>query len=90
MENELENALSRLEQLKKLHYYQCREDVKRIMEENITDGDYIESTLDRLLNFYEDEQFLDLFWKLINYVETFDRDIGILYRRQEEILNQGF
>jgi len=29
MENELKNALSRLEQLKKLHYYQCREDVKR-------------------------------------------------------------
>ena len=52
------------------------------MEENNTDGDYIESTLDRLLNFYEDEQFLELFWKLINYVETFDRDIGILYRRQ--------
>ena len=90
MENELENALSRLEQLKKLHYFQCREDVKRIMEENNTDGDYIESTLDRLLNFYEDEQFLELFWKLINYVETFDRDIGILYRRQEELLNQGF
>lgn len=89
MENELENALSRLEQLKKLHYYQCREDVKRIMEENNTDGDYIESTLDRLLNYYEDEQFLDLFWKLINYVETFDRGIGIMYRRQEELLNRG-
>ena len=83
MENELENALSRLEQLKKLHYYRCREDVKRIMEENNADGDYIESTLDRLLNFYEDEQFLELFWKLINYVETFDRDIGILYRRRK-------
>lgn len=81
MENELENALSRLEQLKKLHYYQCREDVKRIMEDNNTDGDYIESTLDRLLNCYEDEQFLELFWKLINYVETFDRDIEIMYRR---------
>ena len=90
MQNELENALSRLEQLKKLHYYQCREDVKRIMEENNTDGDYIESTLNRLLNFYEDEQFLELFWKLINYVETFDRDIGIMYRRQEEILNRGY
>ena len=57
------------------------------MEENNTDGDYIESTLDRLLNFCEDEQFLELFWKLINYVETFDRDIGIMYRRQEELLN---
>ena len=90
MENELENALSRLEQLKKSHYYQCREDVKRIMVENNTDGDYIESTLDRLLNFYEDEQFLELFWKLINYVETFDRGIGIMYRRQEELLNRGY
>lgn len=90
MENELKQALERLEQLKKSHYYQCREDVKRIMEENNTDGDYIESTLDRLLNFYEDEQFLELFWKLINYVETFDRDIGIMYRRQEELLNRGY
>jgi len=81
MENELKQALERLEQLKKSHYYQCREDVKRIMEDNNTDGDYIESTLDRLLNCYEDEQFLELFWKLINYVETFDRDIEIMYRR---------
>lgn len=61
MENELKQALERLEQLKKSHYYQCREDVKRIMEDNNTDGDYIESTLDRLLNCYEDEQFLELF-----------------------------
>jgi len=60
------------------------------MEENNTDGDYIESTLDRLLNYYDDEDFLELFWKLINYVETFDRGIGITYRRQEELLNQDF
>ena len=71
-EKDLEDALKRLNQLRMLHLAQCREDVQRIIDNKITDENYIESTLDRTLNFYDDEEFLELFWKLINYVETFD------------------
>ena len=89
-EKDLEDALKRLNQLRMLHLAQCREDVQRIIDNKITDENYIESTLDRTLNFYDDEEFLELFWKLINYVETFDTSIGASYRRLEEILNEGY
>ena len=89
-EKDLEDALKRLNQLRMLHLAQCREDVQRIIDNKITDENYIESTLDRTLNFYDDVEFLELFWKLINYVETFDTSIGASYRRLEETLNEGY
>ena len=89
-EKDLEDALKRLNQLRMLHLAQCREDVQRIIDNKNTDENYIESTLDRTLNFYDDEEFLELFWKLINYVETFDTGIGASYRRLEETLNEGY
>ena len=89
-EKDLEDALKRLNQLRTLHLVQCREDVQRIIDNKITDENYIESTLDRTLNYYDEEEFLELFWKLINYVETFDTSIGASYRRLEETLNEGY
>ena len=89
-EKDLQDALKRLNQLRMLHLAQCREDVQRIIDNKNTDENYIESTLDRTLNFYDDEEFLELFWKLINYVETFDTSIGASYRRLEETSNEGY
>ena len=89
-EKDLEDALKRLNQLRMLHLAQCREDVQRIIDNKIIDENYIESTLDRTLNYYDDEEFLELFWKLINYVETFDSGTGASYRRLEETLNEGY
>ena len=89
-EMDLEKALKRLNQLRSLDLIQCREDVERIVTNKITDENYIESTLSRTLNYYGEEEFLELFWKLINYVETFDTGIGASSRRLEETLNEGY
>lgn len=89
IDKELGDAIQRLEQLKKVFLIELEQDVLYIIDKKITDDHYIESTLDMLLNFYDDERFLDLFWKLINYTESFNRDIGTIYRRLEETLNEG-
>ena len=41
-------------------------------------------------DFFDDEDFMELFWRLIAYVETFDNGIGTFYRRLEETMNEGF
>ena len=89
MENkEIENAINELIRLKKILLVQCREDVKNIIDKKVTAANYIESTLDKLLDFNDDEDFMELFWRLIAYVETFDNGIGTFYRRLEEDLNE--
>ena len=46
MENkELENAINELMRLKKILLVQCKEDVKNIIENKVTEANYIESTL---------------------------------------------
>ena len=90
MENkEIENAINELIRIKKIFLVQCREDVKNIIDNKVTAANYIESTLDKLLDFFDDEDFMELFWQLIGYVETFDDGIGTFYRRLEEDLNEG-
>jgi len=90
MENkELENAINELIRLKKILLVQCKEDVKNIIDNKVTAANYIESTLDKQLDFNDDEDFMELFWQLIGYVETFDDGIGTFYRRLEEDLNEG-
>lgn len=91
MENkELENAINELIRLKKILLVQCKEDVKNIIDNKVTAANYIESTLDKLLDLNDDEDFMELFWQLIGYVETFDDGIGTFYRRLEETMNEGF
>ena len=91
MENkEIENAINELIRLKKILLVQCREDVKNIIDNKVTAANYIESTLDKLLDFNDDEDFMELFWQLIAYVETFDDGIGTFDRRLEETMNDGF
>ena len=91
MENkEIENAINELIRLKKILLVQCKEDVKNIIDNKVTAANYIESTLDKLLDFNDDEDFMELFWQLIGYVETFDDGIGTFYRRLEETMNEGF
>ena len=90
MENkEIENAINELIRIKKILLVQCREDVKNIIDNKVNAANYIESTLDKLLDFNDDEDFMELFWQLIGYVETFDDGIGTFYRRLEEDLNEG-
>ena len=67
-----------------------RENVDYIIENKVTDEEYIEDAFEQIMDYYDDEEFLELFWKLINYVEKFDKGIGLFYRRAEEILRCGF
>jgi len=91
MENkEIENAINELIRIKKILLGQSRENVKNIIDNKVTATNYIESTLDKLLDFFDDEDFMELFWRLIAYVETFDDGIGTFYRRLEETMNEGF
>ena len=61
MENkELENAINELIRLKKILLVQCKEDVKNIIDNKVTAANYIESTLDKLLDFNDDEDFIGL------------------------------
>ena len=70
--------------------YKYRENVDYIIENKVTDEEYIEAAFEQIMDYYDDEEFLELFWKLINYVEKFDKGIGTFYRRAEEILRCGF
>ena len=67
----------------------CTQDVEDIITNKETAENRINSTFDKLLDYHTDERMMILFWKLINYVETFDEETGALYRRVEELLNEG-
>lgn len=70
-----------------LHY---KKECDCVIENHITDEERLDSLLDKLLDFYDDQRFADLFWKIVNYVETFDSWLGPMYRRVEEVLTQGY
>lgn len=85
---ELFYVANELIRIKKMLFFQCREDVNRIIDNKITSENYIESTFDRLLDLYDDEDSMELFSTLIAYVETFNEDISTFYRRQIEVLSR--
>lgn len=90
MDKALYEAIKRVEKIKSFMYEKCQRDVEFIISNKITDEQRIDMVFDEIMDFFEDEDFLDLFWKLVNYVETFDTGIGAFYRRQEEVIHEGF
>lgn len=90
MDKELFDAIKRVEKIKSVMYEKCQRDVENIIANKITDEHRIDMVFDEIMDFFEDEDFLKLFWKLVNYVETFDRGIGAFYRRQEEVIHEGY
>ena len=76
MNKELENAFNELIRIKKILLVQCKEDVKNIIENKVTATNYIESTLDKLLDFFDDEDFMEL-CKLI--ANLFCKNISALF-----------
>lgn len=85
-----EESIKELKRIKDEIYHFCKEDVENIISNNIRDKKQIERLLDYLFVFNPDENFMALFWKMINYVETFDTGIGAFYRRLEELVNTGY
>ena len=90
MDKALYEAIKRVEKIKSVMYEKCQRDVEFIISNKITDEQRIDMVFDEIMDFFEDEDFLDLFWKLVNYVETFDTGISAFYRRQEEVIHEGF
>ena len=90
MDKALYEAIKRVEKIKSVMYEKCQRDVEFIISNKITDEQRIDMVFDEIMDFFKDEDFLDLFWKLVNYVETFDTGIGAFYRRQEEVIHEGF
>ena len=90
MDKALYEAIKRVEKIKSVMYEKCQRDVEFIISNKITDEQRIDMVFDEIMDFFEDEDFLDLFWKLVNYVEIFDTGIGAFYRRQEEVIHEGF
>lgn len=85
----LQPALNAIAALKKLAYEQCQTELQCILDRRVTDSGRIEALFDRLLDFFDDENFAVLFWELISYVEQFDSGISAFYRRMEELLHEG-
>ena len=55
--SKIEKIRDELERIKMKCYIRCREDVKCIIQNQVTSEHYIESTFQKLLDFYEDEMF---------------------------------
>ena len=85
----LRPTLKAIASLKKLAFDQCQTELQYILDHKVTDSGRIEALFDRLLDFFDDEDFTFLFWTLIGYVEQFDSGISAFYRRMEELLQEG-
>lgn len=87
---EIKDAVEAIEALKESVYKDYEKEYNYIIENKVTDEKRLDDLLDKLLDYYEDKRFEDMFWNLLNYVETFDEGLGAMYRRVEKILTQGY
>lgn len=85
----LREVLSSIEAIKSLAYENYRKELQSIIHGNITEESRIEALFDEILNFFDDEKMMELFWTLLHYVESFNDGIAAFYRREEELLNEG-
>ena len=84
------NIMARLDELKPIAYQHYQAEYRRIVENQIEDEETLERLFDHIWCFVDYEEYHALFWKLINYVETFDRGLGAFYRRIEEVHFEGY
>lgn len=71
-------------------YDQCRTEFEMIVSQKITDEERIEALLDQLWVAIDDEKCCDLYWKIINYVESYDPSGCTTYRRIAKIYFTGY
>ena len=64
MDKELFDAIKRVEKIKSVMYEKCQRDVDNIIANKITDEHRIDMVFDEIMDFFEDEDFLKLFFKL--------------------------
>lgn len=86
---EIKSVLQAAEKAKGKLYSLCESSVEQIISGKIQDLKQIDSVFDQILGFVSEEPFNSLYWRLLNYLETFDEGAGAEYRRIEELLNEG-
>lgn len=81
----------KLHSMKVFIYTTCTQEFKSIEKNKITDEEVLNNFFERISCLAEDEWFYDLCYKLINYVETFDKYLGDNFRTKLKIYleNQG-
>ena len=84
------NIMPRLESLRPIAYQEFLSEYEQIVASKNTDDERIERLFDHIWCFIDYEEYHALYWKLINYVETFDRGLGAYYRRIEEVHFEGY
>lgn len=87
---ELLDSIKQLEHLKESAYLLCNAEFEAIVSNHLTNEDRIDALFDQLLCFVEDDCFHELYWKLVNYVETIDSGLGAYYRRIEDVYFEGY
>lgn len=85
----IKESIIAAEKLKAMLYSLCESSVEQIITNKIQDLKQIDSVFDQIIGFVSDEKFNSLYWRLLNYLETFDEEAGAEYRRIEELLNEG-
>lgn len=81
IDEELRKAIVREQELRKVAYNLCKNDVEQIIKNKVTDENKIDNVIEQILNFITDEKFCELHRNLSNYVETFDSELADSYRR---------
>lgn len=81
--SDIRESIEQLGKLKEQLYQICDEEVNYIIGKGIQDERRIDRVMDQILSYLEEDKFSSLFWRLVNYVETFDRELGEDYRKME-------
>ena len=89
MEEKIKELEQRVDILYTMLYAQRARSVERIIMKNETDTEILREEFERLLDCIEDKRFSNQFWKLIRYVEGFDRCFAAEFRRIEKVLTTG-
>lgn len=83
--DELKEIKDTLHMLKCYVYFTCNAEVEAIKKNKITDEEILENLFERICCMAEDELFYNLYYNLVNYVETFDGSLGSEYRMKLKI-----
>lgn len=89
MEKRIEQLEKRVDWLYTMMHCQRARSVDRIIWNKVKDEAVLREEFECLLDCIEDERFSNQFWKLIKYVETFDRGFAAEFRRDEKRLTTG-
>lgn len=85
MPNEIKELEYKIHSIKVYIYTACTQELEDIKKNKITDEEILDNFFERMSCLAADEWFYNLCYKLINYVETFDRYLGGNFRTKLKI-----